>query len=160
MEQVRLPNGVVIDDYFMIQMRSWVAVLAVTDDGRVPLVRQYRYGVDAWTLELPAGYLENGEAPEVSARRELLEEAGCAARSFEVVGSFTLLAPRGDMRMSVVLARGAYLAGEQALEPTEEIEVRWMTVEELRAAWRAGAVEEATHAQAVACGLAALDDTP
>jgi ADP-ribose pyrophosphatase len=57
-----------------------VAVVAVTDGGGVLLVRQYRPAVDAWLLEIPAGTCDvAGEAWETTARRELAEEAGCAA---------------------------------------------------------------------------------
>jgi ADP-ribose pyrophosphatase len=155
LEQVKLPNGVVIDDYFMLQTRSWVAVFAVTPDGRVPLVRQYRYGIDAYTLELPAGYIEPGEEPQYSAQRELREEVGYTAADFELLNSYHLMAPRGDMQMYVVLARDIRQIGEQALEPTEEIAVQWFTLDDLRAAWLDGAIGSANHAQAVARGLAA-----
>ncbi len=155
-EKVRLPNGVVIDDYFTVQTRSWVAVFAVTQDGRVPLVRQYRYGIDRHTLELPAGYLEDGEGVEVSAQRELREEVGCEVDHVELLGSYSLLSPRGDMKMHVVLARDARQVGEQDLESTEDIEVCWYTLKELRELWRDGTIGEATHAQAIARGLDAV----
>ncbi|MFC1960511.1 NUDIX hydrolase [Chloroflexota bacterium] len=155
-EQIELPNGVIIDDYYRWQTRSWVVVFAVTVDGRVPLVRQYRYGLDETTLELPAGYIEDGEAPELSAQRELREEVGCAAPSFEYLGGYAMMAPRGDMKMHLVVARDAQLVGAQNLEVTEDIEVVWMTLPELREAWRTGAINQATHAQAVARGLEAV----
>ena len=155
-ERVQLPNGVVIDDYFRLELRSWVAVFAVTEDGRVPLVWQYRHGVGQYLLELPAGYLEDGEAAETCARRELREEVGCAAASFEPLGSFTMLPERSGMTMHVVLARGAQQVGGQQLEATEEITVRWLTLAELRQAWRDGRVSAASHATAIAHALDVL----
>ena len=77
LERVRLPNGVVIDDYFRVSLRSWVAIFAVTQDGRVPLVRQYRHGVGVPLLELPAGYVDEGEAPLAPLIQDILaQEAG------------------------------------------------------------------------------------
>lgn len=162
-ERIRLPSGVIIDDYFMLEARSWVAVFAVTPDGRVPLVRQYRYGIDRYTLELPAGYLEDDEAPERCARRELREEAGCAAESFRALGQFAIMPTRSRMAVYVVLAENAQIVGEQALEATEDIEVQWVTLEALRDLWRAsGALADdaeiagAGHHAAIGRGLAAL----
>lgn len=162
-EKVRLPNGVVIDDYFMIEARSWVAVFAVTPDGRVPLVRQYRYGIDRYTLELPAGYLEDGEDPELSARRELREEAGCEADGMRSLGRFAIMPPRSTVTMHIVLAEDVRIVGEQALEATEDIEVQWVTLDELCDLWRGGGdladyaeIAGAAHHAAIARGLTAL----
>lgn len=152
-EQVRLPNGVIIDDYFNVALRSWVAVFAVAEDGRIPLVRQYRYGIDSDTLELPAGYLEDGETPEDSAQRELREEVGCDAAAFRYLGSYAVMPTRGDMAMHLVIAEGAHVMGAQALDTTESIEVCWYTPAELRDMWRSGAIAEAAHSAAIARGL-------
>lgn len=162
-EKIRLPNGVIIDEYYMVEARSWVAVFAVTPDGRVPLVRQYRYGIDRYTLELPAGYLEDGEAPELSARRELREEVGCEALTFRSLGQFAIMPTRSEMTMHIVLAQNAQIVGDQALEATEDIEVRWLTLAELRDLWRGGGdladfaeIAGAGHHAAIARGLAAV----
>ncbi|MBN2472692.1 MAG: NUDIX hydrolase [Anaerolineae bacterium] len=162
-ERIRLPNGVIIDDYFMVETLSWVAVFAVTADGRVPLVRQYRYGIDRCTLELPAGYLEDGEDPEHCARRELREEAGCAAGAFRSLGQFAIMPTRSRMTVHVILAEDAQVVGEQALEATEDIEVQWVTLAELRDLWRGDGAQVdfaeiagAGHYAAIGRGLAAL----
>jgi len=63
----------------VVEHRGAVAIIPVTDDGRVLLVRQFRQPVGADLLELPAGSLEIGETPEACARRELAEEVGCEA---------------------------------------------------------------------------------
>jgi len=67
---------------------GWVAVVPVTDDGHVVCVRQYRAAVGTWLLEVPAGIRDVAdEAPEVTARRELAEEAGLAAERVELVAT-------------------------------------------------------------------------
>lgn len=63
------------------------AVIPVLADGRVLLVRQYRYAVDQPLLEIPAGKLDNGEAPEICAKRELEEEAGIRCDTLIPLGS-------------------------------------------------------------------------
>jgi 8-oxo-dGTP pyrophosphatase MutT (NUDIX family) len=156
-ERVQLGNGVVIDDYFRIALRSWVAVFAVTDEGRVPLVEQYRHGIGATALELPAGYIDGDEGPVIAARRELREEVGGTADSFELAASLSVLAERSEMIMHVVLARGLRVVGAQQLEATEDIAVHWLTLAELREAVHTRSDIPASHLAAMVRGLAALD---
>lgn len=63
-----------------------VCVLALTEDGTVPMVRQFRYGAGIELLEIPAGKLEKGEGPEECGRRELAEECGFLAETFVSLG--------------------------------------------------------------------------
>ncbi|HQP34179.1 MAG TPA: NUDIX hydrolase [Polyangiaceae bacterium] len=62
--------------FHVIDCPDWVAVVAITDDDHVVLVRQYRAGIDALTVEPPGGVIEAGQTPAEAARRELLEETG------------------------------------------------------------------------------------
>lgn len=85
---VELPDGRRVEGYLRVDGRDYAMVFAVTDEDTVPFVRQYKYGLDAVPLQLPAGYLEDGEAPEACARRELLEETGYEATRWESLGSY------------------------------------------------------------------------
>jgi ADP-ribose pyrophosphatase len=84
-----------------------VAVLPVHDDGRVVLISQYRYGVGAAVLEVPAGRLEPGERPEQAARRELEEEVGL--RAGELTPLLTLHTTPGFCDERIHLYRAAQL---------------------------------------------------
>jgi len=75
LDRVRLPNGEVAD-FELIHHRGGAAVVPLLPDGRVVLLRQFRYPTGGWLLEIPAGKLEPGEEPADCARRELLEETG------------------------------------------------------------------------------------
>jgi len=72
--------------YYSIETSDYVSVLALTEEGQVLLVRQYRPAVEARTLELPSGHVDKGETPEEAARRELLEETGYQADRVEILG--------------------------------------------------------------------------
>lgn len=81
-DQVEEPGGVRAARE-VVRHRGSVACLAVHDDGRVVLVRQYRHAVSGYVWELPAGRLDAGETPEAGARRELEEEVGLRAGRLE-----------------------------------------------------------------------------
>jgi ADP-ribose pyrophosphatase len=74
-DRVRLPNGNVCD-LELIHHRGAAAVVPVDEDGNAILVRQYRYAAGGWLIEVPAGKLDGGEAPEMCATREVEEETG------------------------------------------------------------------------------------
>ena len=71
--------------YSIVRMRPFSCCFAVVE-GRLALVRQYRYSVDSWQLELPAGGIEDGETPRQAAVRELREETGLVAREVHDLG--------------------------------------------------------------------------
>jgi ADP-ribose pyrophosphatase len=82
---VRLPNGAVVERG-NVRHPGATAIVALADDGRWLLVRQYRLPAGQELLEVPAGTLDPGEAPEVTAARELREETGFAAGSLVPLG--------------------------------------------------------------------------
>ena len=86
-DRVRLPNGheTTLD---VVRHRPSVILLPMPDPEHVVLVRQYRYAVDSWIWELPAGNTEPGELPENGARRECEEEIGQAPGRIERLGAF------------------------------------------------------------------------
>jgi 8-oxo-dGTP pyrophosphatase MutT (NUDIX family) len=73
--------------YHAVGQQDYLAILALTPDGRIPIVRQYRPALEAFTWELPAGLVERGEDPAQGCARELLEETGYPARAVHVLGA-------------------------------------------------------------------------
>ena len=100
---------------------EYVAVLAVTTDGRVPLVRQFRPAVEEVVLELPSGSVDAGESAEDAIRRELLEETGCAASEIVSLGEFLIDSGRMETRQLGFFAPGVSVVrdGPQTDEPLE-----------------------------------------
>ncbi len=72
--------------YYSLKLPDYVTVFAVTKTGGVVLVRQFRPAVEAFTLEFPSGIMDQGELPEQTARRELIEETGYEAGRLELMG--------------------------------------------------------------------------
>lgn len=88
-----------------------VALVALTDEGRVCLVRQYRTALDRVTVELPAGKLDPGEDPEHCARRELLEETGFKAEKLALLTSIVTSCGFSDEVIHIYMATGLTFAG-------------------------------------------------
>lgn len=130
-----------------------VMVLAVDDQERVLVLEQYRHPVRRRLLELPAGLRDtDGEDAVVTAQRELLEEAGLEARSWEhLLGTYPSPGISSE-RLEVFLARDLTAADRGDFEPTHEeadMTVRWVPVEELADAVLDGRATDGPLATAV-----------
>lgn len=124
LEQVTLPNGV-RSELEIVRHPGGAAVVAVDDEQRVCLLRQYRHACEDWLWELPAGKIDHGEAPLRTAQRELEEEAGRRADHWQPLGR--MIASPGVFTEIV----HCYLATGLTSCPTrheseEVIEVHWL----------------------------------
>jgi 8-oxo-dGTP pyrophosphatase MutT (NUDIX family) len=124
-DRVILPNGkqAALE---VVHHPGGAAIVALNDLQQVCLLRQYRYVAGGWIWELPAGKLEPAEPPEVTARRELIEEAGVDATDWVSLGS--LLSSPGVFSevIHLYLAQGLSAARSQ-LEDSEVLEVHWVS---------------------------------
>lgn len=140
LERVRLPNGSVAE-LEIAHHPGGAAVVALDAAGRVCLLEQFRHAAGGWLLELPAGKLDGGEPPLDCARRELEEEAGVEAASWEKLGEF--FSSPGVLTEVIHL----YLARELTPRPRrpeehEVFEVRWLPLEEAFAMAASGALKD------------------
>ena len=139
-DEVEEPGGVRATRE-VVRHAGSVAALAVHEDGRVVLIRQYRYPVDEGVWELPAGRLDPGETPLQGARRELEEETGLRAAQIEPMGIFYTTPGFCDEVMHLFRATGL-TQGAPRPEADERIEVRTLPLHEARAMIGAGAIRE------------------
>jgi ADP-ribose pyrophosphatase len=126
-DEVEEPGGV-RGTREVVRHRGSVAMLPVDAEGRVLLVRQYRYAVGAYVWELPAGRLDPGETPEAGARRELVEEAGLEAGRVEPVLSFFTTPGFCDEVLHVFRASDLRAVPARP-EEDERIETAWFSLE-------------------------------
>jgi 8-oxo-dGTP pyrophosphatase MutT (NUDIX family) len=130
-------------DVFVFGCSDWCNVLAETESGDLVMVWQYRFGTDALSLEIPGGVIDPGEAPEAAAKRELLEETGYEASSFELVSVCEPNPALQGNRCFTYLARGAKPTGQTAFDDLEDLELALVSRSDLAAIIDDGTV---THA--------------
>ncbi|TKB68780.1 MAG: NUDIX hydrolase [Nitrospira sp.] len=120
-DTVKLPNGVTID-LETIRHPGAAAVVPMKDDGTVVLVRQFRHAAGGFIYEIPAGKLSPGEDPLHCAARELEEEVGYRASSFELLSSIFTAPGFADEVIHVYKATGL-IQGRQQLDHDEVLEI-------------------------------------
>jgi ADP-ribose pyrophosphatase len=129
-------------DIEVVEHNGGAAVLPVDADGRVVLVRQWRFPLGRETLELPAGRIEPGDDPQATACREMEEEAGLRAGRVESLGSILPAPGYLTERVWLYLARDLE-AVPQRLEEDEFVEIVRMTIDEALDAIDAGEIDDA-----------------
>jgi len=115
-----LPDGSA-GEYNVVQRGESVYVVATTHNNQMVLIRNYRYTVDQWLWEVPAGNIESGHDELSTARVELLEEVGGKSTSIRKIGSFFVQPGVSDEVSHIFLATGVTL-GKPHREPTEVME--------------------------------------
>ena len=149
-------TGDVIDPFYVLEYSDWVHVVALTDDDRLVMNRQYRHAAGEVHLELPGGVLDAADAdPVAGGRREFREETGFGAREFRHVVSLRPNPATHTNRVHTVLALGAAPEGAQSFDNGEEIAVELIPVPEVLRVIREGEVQQSTHVASLLLALAA-----
>lgn len=140
-DDVELPNGHVTQRD-IVRHPGAVAIIPILGDGKVVLVRQYRYAAGRELLEIPAGTLEEGEPPLECAARELTEETGYEAEELEPVLSCFMAPGYSDEVIHFFAARGLTEVGADT-EPDEDISVVPLDLAEVRRMIGENVIEDA-----------------
>lgn len=134
----------------VLETPDWVNVVALTPERRLVVVRQYRFGIEGITTEIPGGVVDRGEAHEEAARRELREEAGYTAESWSYLGAVEPNPAFQDNLCHHWLAERATITHGQELDSGEDIEVSTLALEEVREAIQSGSIRHALVLTALA----------
>ncbi len=118
-------------DFFVLNSPNWVNIIPLTPAGHVVMIKQYRHGVDDFTLEVPGGLVDEGEDPCKAAMRECIEETGYSADAdAELLGVNQPNPAFLDNVCHCYLWRNCTLRGAQGLDEHEDIEVVEVSMEE------------------------------
>ena len=154
-DTVELPNGRVLDDYFVAVREDFALVAAVTPAEELVLVRQWKQGIGAVTLELPGGVVD-GEAPEAAAARELAEETGFVCAGLRRLGGGPLDPSKETGSAFLFLGTGARPERDPQPDETEEIEVVLVPLGEVRDRIARGEINAPTSVAGIYLALDAL----
>lgn len=146
-DQIRLPDGSE-GIYTIVEKPDAVWIIPVTTEGKIALIWHYRYTVDKWFWEIPAGNIPDGASAMEAAQRELLEEIGGAAASLRQIAHFYTMNGIGTEAAHVFLAVDVTL-GEPQREPTEVMEIHAFPMLNVLQMARDGKIEDAPSALAL-----------
>ena len=145
-EEVQLPSGSIVPEWFILDFPDWVNVIAITRDGRFVMEDQYRHAIGETHFELVAGVIDPGETPLQAAQRELSEETGYGGGEWRL---FMTLSPNPTNHTNLAytfLATGVEPLGHQHQEPTEDIHIDIFSREEVQQLLNEGQFIQAMHA--------------
>lgn len=140
-DEVQLPNGKTASRE-IVHHNGAVAVLAVTADQRIVLVRQFRKALERFLVEVPAGKLEGDEEPLACAERELIEETGYRTKQLDSVASFYTSPGFADEIVHLFKAEGL-TEGDANPDDDEFVELLHLTLEEAKEYIASGEIRDA-----------------
>ncbi|MCB8944518.1 MAG: NUDIX hydrolase [Ardenticatenaceae bacterium] len=134
--------------YNVVQTPGAVWIIPVTPTKEIALIYSYRYTVDTWCYEIPAGGIKPGQSPKEAAQAELLEEVGGAAKTIEYFARFYTMNGIGDEEAHIFLATGVTL-GKVQHEPTEVIQIHLKPIDEVLRMAQANEISDGPSALAI-----------
>jgi len=149
------PQGKIVDPYYVYEFPTWVTAVALTEDGKVVLEKQYRHALGETCIEIPGGCVDDTDSSlEEAIKRELLEETGYRFSSYEYLGKISANPSTNSNLMHMYLAKGGKKVALQELDHNEEIEIDLVSIDELKQMLRENKIVQAMH---VTCIMYALE---
>ncbi len=121
-------TGARVAQYYVLEYPDWAHVAAFDGEGRLLVVRQYRHALGRVCVELPGGVIEEGETPLRAIQRELMEETGHAAESWERLGALSPNPATHTNTLHSFLARGVTAVSAPAPDATEDVTYEFLTI--------------------------------
>lgn len=152
-----LQNGVVKDDYFVLEYPNWVNAVALTEENEIIMVRQYRHAGDIISLEIPGGVIDGDEKPEDAIRRELLEETGYSFQTIALIATLYPNPATADNVTYTYLLTGGIKTQEQHLDEHEILNVEKYSIAAVKQLLLENKIDQSLHACALFYGLLKLE---
>lgn len=151
-------EGTTIAPYYVTDYPDWALIVALDGADNILMIEQYRHARGIVSLELPGGGVDATDADLLAgAHRELLEETGCVAETWEMVASLSPNPAIHTNRCHAILARGTRLVADPHDEPSERVRRHWLPVAEVVRRAMAGEIQQAVHVAALAIVLGRLN---
>jgi len=149
----RMQNGKIIDPYFVVELPPTATALALTEEGKVVLVKQYRHPIGEVVYETPGGFIDEGEDAATGMKRELLEETGYAFSKVEHLGRLAANPALLTNFTDFFLATGGKKIAGQQLDDNEEIDIVLVSMEELQDMLKRQEIKQSLHVNCIFYGL-------
>ena len=156
-DKCELPNGNIVPSFYVNEYPEWVNAFAVTKDGKVIMVRQYRHGIESIETELPGGVVEEGESWQEGVKREVLEETGYTFEKVEYLGKICANPSTTNNFMHMFLVMGGEKVAEQKLDDSEEVEVLLMSINEVKQLVKDNKIMQSLHVNCIMYALLKLE---
>lgn len=127
-----MSDGRIVDDYYVLEYPAFANALAITEDNKVLMVRQYRQAAGIVSLEIPGGVVDAGEDPAAAIKRELLEETGYEFTQIDLVSVLYPNPSTANNQCFCYLATGGKKVKEAKLDDLEELVVEEYTIDEVK----------------------------
>ncbi len=156
-DSYQTPSGKIVDPYFVVELPPSVVVMGITKEEEVLVVKQYRHPLGEELIELPGGFIDENESPQLAAEREMLEETGYTFQHYHYLG-FSAANPGVLSSYShFFIATGGSATSHQSLDQNEEIEVLLMPIGEVKVKLLHGEFRQSLHALCLFFGFEHLD---
>jgi len=152
-DRCRMQDGKIIDPYFVVELPPTATALALTDDGKVVLVKQYRHPIGEVIYETPGGFIDPGEDAVTGMKRELLEETGYTFSQVEHLGKIAANPALLNNFTDLFLATGGRQTAAQQLDHNEEIEIVLVSMDELLDLLKRQEIKQSLHTNCIFYGL-------
>lgn len=157
-DKCETPEGKIIEAYYVVELPTTACAVALTEEGEVLMIKQYRYPLEETLLEIPGGFIDENESSEIAMKRELLEETGYEFSSVIKVGKIAANPGVLNNYTYLFLARGGIKTSEQKLDETEELEVEKISLQELKKLFLENKIMQATHNNCIFYALRTLGE--
>lgn len=153
------PDGKIVSPYYVYEFPTWVTAVALTEDGKVILERQYRHGIGETNYEIPGGCVDDTDKNyEEAIARELLEETGYEFTHYEYLGKTCANPSTNNNWMHMYLATGGKKVKEQELDHNEDIDIHLASLDELKQLLRDNQIIQSMHVTSIIYALGKLGE--
>jgi 8-oxo-dGTP pyrophosphatase MutT (NUDIX family) len=150
-------DGKIINPYFVYEFPTWVTAVAVTEEGKFIIERQYRYALDQTCYEIPGGCVDSSDSSlETAIARELMEETGYRFEKYDYLGKTSSNPSTNNNWMHMWLATGGRYERKQMLDHNEEIELYLFSMAEVKQLLAENRIIQSMHVTALYYALAKM----